>query len=163
MSDNMEIVATPPCPKRKETFQRNVSTLKDCARRSTGLVIVLAALVVLSGARRAEASWALSNAFPNLSFDHPVGLYPEPHSSRLYVTEWDRRVYSFTNNPSTSQKTLVLDLSAVTQSSNDCGFMGLTFHPEFGMTNSTKPRLFLCGVLLLAIASRGAGREYADV
>ena len=115
MNNKMEMVAKPPRPR------------KGCARRGGWLVIVLAALVVLSGARRAEASWALSNAFPNLSFDHPIGLNPEPRSSRLYVNEWDGRIYSFTNSPTTSQKTLVLDLSAVTQSSNDCGMMAVVF------------------------------------
>jgi glucose/arabinose dehydrogenase len=126
----METVTKPPC------------LCVRTAWHGGWLVIAFAALLLVGGGRRAEGSWALSNAFPNLTFDHPVGLYPEPNSSRLYVTEWDGRIYSFTNNPSTTQKTLVLDLSAVTQSSNDCGLMGLAFHPEFGMTNSTNRGYF---------------------
>src|ERR1700753_1232114 len=115
MNETMEFTATPPCPCGHFT------------NRGGWLGTMLIWVVLLWAARRVAAWWAFSNAFPNLTFDHPVGLYPETNSSRLYVTEWDGRIYSFTNSPSTSQKTLVLDLSAVTQSSNDCGLMGFVF------------------------------------
>src|SRR5688572_26081429 len=31
------------------------------------------------------AEFAVINAFPNLTFEDPIGLVPEPHSTRLHV------------------------------------------------------------------------------
>jgi len=70
-------------------------------------------------------------AFPRLTFLNPVGLTFAPGTSRLYVWEREGRVWSFENNPSASQKRLVLDLSKQCQGWDDSGLLGLVFHPDF--------------------------------
>jgi glucose/arabinose dehydrogenase/regulation of enolase protein 1 (concanavalin A-like superfamily) len=75
--------------------------------------------------------WEAVPAFPRLTFQNPVGLTFAPGTSRLYVWEREGRVWSFDNNPSASQKTLVLDLSKQCQGWDDSGLLGLAFHPDF--------------------------------
>ena len=75
-------------------------------------------------------------AFPALTFQNPVTLLPLPGTGQLVVAEREGRVYSFQNDPATSAKTLILDLSAVTQGWDDCGLISLVFHPEFGVPGS---------------------------
>src|SRR5687767_13480129 len=51
------------------------------------------------------AELAVINAFPNLTFEDPIGLVPEPHSTRLHVYTRQGLVYSFENSSKTSSKT----------------------------------------------------------
>jgi uncharacterized repeat protein (TIGR03806 family) len=78
----------------------------------------------------------LTRAFPELEFSNLVFLTQAPRSSRLYACEREGRVWSFHNDPGTSSKTLVLDISDRTQGWNDCGLLSLAFHPEFGSAGS---------------------------
>lgn len=75
-------------------------------------------------------------AFPHLTFQGPVTMILAPRSNRFYVCEREGRIWSFENDPSTTTKTLVLDLSAQCQGLDDCGLMGLAFHPDFGLSTS---------------------------
>lgn len=81
-------------------------------------------------------TWSVVQAFPNLSVDDPVCLVPEPRSTRLHVCGRQGTIHFFTNNPSVSTKTLFLDLTPVTQGYDDCGLIGLAFHPEYGLAGS---------------------------
>lgn len=106
-------------------------------RQGARAMLVLTIIVLASDIRPARGSWAAIDAFTNLTFTLPTGLVPEPHTNRLYVLEQAGKIYFFTNNPSTSNKTLFLDLSAVTQANNDCGLLSFAFHPEYGQAGST--------------------------
>jgi len=75
-------------------------------------------------------------AFPHLTFQGPVSMVLAPRSNRFYVCEREGRIWSFENDPATTTKTLVLDLSAQCQGLDDCGLMGLAFHPDFGLSTS---------------------------
>jgi glucose/arabinose dehydrogenase len=99
--------------------------------------LVLASLALMTHPRRAEASWAVSDAFTNLTFTEPCGFTAEPRANRLYVSERLGKIYFFTNSPAVSAAALFLDLSAVTQGNNDCGLVGFALHPEYGMAGST--------------------------
>ena len=77
------------------------------------------------------ASWSTVEAFPNLSFVCPVGLTAIPGTNRLIVWEREGRIWSFENDPATTTKTLVIDLSANTQGWDDSGMLGLALHPDF--------------------------------
>jgi len=95
----------------------------------------------LNGAMPAVApvtagSWTTVNAFPNLNFQDPTFLTAEPGSNLLFVCGREGQIWSFTNAPNTSTKTLVLDLSAHCQGWNDCGLLGMAFHPQFGQAGS---------------------------
>jgi hypothetical protein len=80
--------------------------------------------------------WQVVIAFPNLTFDDPVTMVPEPRTNRIYVTGRQGTIHFFENNPATSTKTLFLDLTPVTQGYDDCGLMGFALHPEFRMPGS---------------------------
>lgn len=84
----------------------------------------------------ATGAWTTVEAFPSLAFDDPVFLTYEPLTNRLYVCERQGKIWHFVNSPGTSTKTLFLDLSAQTQGWDDCGVMGIAFHPEFNQPGS---------------------------
>ena len=80
--------------------------------------------------------WVVVPAFPNLTFQNPVGLIPEPGSNRLCVHSREGRIYAFENDPAVRETQLFLDISSRTQGWDDCGLLGMAFHPEYGRTNS---------------------------
>ncbi len=82
------------------------------------------------------AGWSTSVAFPQLVFDDPVNLEAAPRSNYLFVSEREGKLYAFQNDPATSEKILVLDLSDVNQGEDDSGPLGFVFHPEFGDDSS---------------------------
>ena len=77
-------------------------------------------------------NWAVVEAFPNISIDDPTVLTPEPRCNRLYVAGRQGKIFWFENDPATAEKHEFLDLTDVTQGWDDCGLLGLAFHPEFG-------------------------------
>ena len=76
-------------------------------------------------------NWSTVIAFPNLTFLNPVGLAPVPGTNKLIVWERDGKIWTFDNDPATTTKTLVIDLSANTQGWDDSGLLGLALHPDF--------------------------------
>jgi uncharacterized repeat protein (TIGR03806 family) len=86
--------------------------------------------------------WTIVEAFPNLTFNDPVMLVPAPRTNLLFVIEQAGKIWSFQNTSSVVAKTLVLDISATTQSKEDCGLLGLAFHPDFGLPGSTNRGYF---------------------
>jgi len=70
-------------------------------------------------------------AFPALSFVNPLGLLPFPGTDRLVVWEREGRVWSFKNDSATSVKSPILNLSDRCLGWDDCGLLGLAFHPDF--------------------------------
>ncbi len=103
-----------------------------------GVKMVLAALCVWPWAS-ARAQWKAEAAFPNLAFTNPTALVEAPRDGRLYVAEQEGRIYAFENSPAAAQKSLLLDISAQTQGGfglEDCGLLGMAFHPDFGKPGS---------------------------
>ncbi|HSD73382.1 MAG TPA: PQQ-dependent sugar dehydrogenase, partial [Steroidobacteraceae bacterium] len=87
--------------------------------------------------------------FPNLSFREPgtfesrnplwMGQAPGD-SSRWFVVERFGTVRVFDNNPGVSATSVVIDLrSRVDSSCQECGLLGMAFHPDFPAT----PRVYL--------------------
>ena len=81
--------------------------------------------------------WTTTKAFPNLTFQDPTFLLPEPGTTRLFVCGREGYVWCFTNDPATATKTVFLDLHEHTQGWDDCGVLGMAFHPEYGHPGST--------------------------
>lgn len=75
--------------------------------------------------------WSVRVAFPNLTFQNPLGLCPLPGTNDLLVWEREGKVWRFPNDPNTSQKTLVVDVSAMCQGWHDSGLLGVAPHPKF--------------------------------
>lgn len=82
------------------------------------------------------------NAFPDLTFPDPLGVIPVPESDELFVITRQGQVFRFANDPAVAVREQVLDLRANTQGWDDCGMLGLAFHPEFGQPNSANRGFF---------------------
>lgn len=80
--------------------------------------------------------FAVVNAFPNLTFEDPIGLLPEPRTGRLSVYTRQGVIYSVENSPTATEKVITLDIRKQTQGWDDCGLLGMAFHPEFGAPGS---------------------------
>jgi glucose/arabinose dehydrogenase len=96
--------------------------------------------VITAGA--AASTWSVTNAFPGLTFDDALYLTPAPGTSRLYVSGREGVIWSFQNDPNTTNKTVFLDISARTQGWESCGLLGMAFHPDFGKAGSTNRGYF---------------------
>ncbi|MAS94834.1 MAG: hypothetical protein CMO55_16675 [Verrucomicrobiales bacterium] len=86
--------------------------------------------------RPATGSWTLVNAFPNLTFIDPVQMIPVPGTNELLVVEKNGRLAVFENDPATTSKTVLFNISSNVESSHDSGMVGAAFHPEFGQVDS---------------------------
>lgn len=75
---------------------------------------------------------SLQNAFPNLKFKEPLDLtFANDGTDRIYVIEKAGRIIVFENNPNTAKSSVFLDISDRVFNSGECGFLGLTFHPNY--------------------------------
>jgi len=78
--------------------------------------------------------YTIQNAFPNLSFSAPVGIYsPNDGTNRLFVLEQGGKIYTFNNTLNTSEKYLFMDISDIISTGGERGLLGLTFHPNFSI------------------------------
>lgn len=85
------------------------------------------------------SGWAVENAFPGLTFTDPMMLTEIPGTSDLLVVGKTGLIWRFPNNPAATmpQRVQVLDLTALTETSEDQGFYSLSFHPNFGQAGQT--------------------------
>ena len=67
------------------------------------LLQILTATLLFSLAYSTEREYAVEDAFPNLSFTDPVGIYhPSDDTDRLFVLEQPGTIKVFSNDPSTT-------------------------------------------------------------
>jgi uncharacterized repeat protein (TIGR03806 family) len=85
----------------------------------------------------ASGSWMTVQAFPNLTFEDPTFLTFAPRTNLLYVCGRQGTIWVFQNDPNTATKTEFLNLTNRNQGYDDCGLLGMAFHPEFGQSGST--------------------------
>ena len=82
-----------------------------------------------------QAEYAVENAFPNLSFTDPVGIYhPGDDTDRLFVLEQPGTIKVFANNQETEQVDIFLDITSIVDQDGgytEEGLLGLAFHPNF--------------------------------
>ncbi|MFW9855329.1 MAG: PQQ-dependent sugar dehydrogenase [Candidatus Thorarchaeota archaeon] len=77
-------------------------------------------------------SYSLENAFPNLTFTNPVGIYsPGNSSNRLFVVEQAGNIFSFENTPGVDTKELFLDITEKVLYGGEQGLLGLAFYPNY--------------------------------
>ncbi len=74
----------------------------------------------------------IENAFPNLSFNNPVGVYDSgDETDRLFVVEKGGKIFVFNNTQNTSEKLVFLDISIEVSTNGERGLLGLAFHPNY--------------------------------
>lgn len=74
----------------------------------------------------------LSPAYPNIRFDSPLTWAIHPHDNKIFVGQRDGKVFYFTDDDNVTTKTSFIDLSSQVGVVWDGGFLGFTFHPNFG-------------------------------
>jgi glucose/arabinose dehydrogenase len=76
--------------------------------------------------------YTVQKAFPNLTFNKPVGIYDAgDNSNHLFVVEQDGRIRIFNNTPHANNSIIFLDMSVEVISGGERGLLGLTFHPNY--------------------------------
>jgi glucose/arabinose dehydrogenase len=71
-------------------------------------------------------------AFPNLTFNQPDGIFPDPtNSNRLFVLEQAGVIKVFDNNRNVNSSTVFLDISDHVLYGGEQGLLGLAFNPNF--------------------------------
>ena len=82
-----------------------------------------------------QSDYNLENAFPNLSFQDPVGIHHAgDDSNRIFIVEQQGRIKVFDNDTNVSKAQPFLDIrSKVDQDGGytEEGLLGLAFHPNF--------------------------------
>ena len=75
------------------------------------------------------------NAFPNLTFNDPVGIYYAPDdSNRLFVVEQPGKIKVFNNSSDEIDAQVFLDIENIVDQGSgytEEGLLGLAFHPNF--------------------------------
>jgi uncharacterized repeat protein (TIGR03806 family) len=80
--------------------------------------------------------WTVVPAFPNLDLTDTLTITSNPSDDRIYVGSREGLVVSFDNQPDATTTETFLDLRDRVAVVWDGGFLGLVFHPEFGMVGS---------------------------
>ncbi len=88
-----------------------------------------------------SATYTITNAFPHLTFIDPVELLELP-DGRFMVFGKSGHAWIFDNDPATTTKTLVMNLSSQTRVDGDGGLVGAVLHPEFGQEGSPRSHDF---------------------
>ena len=81
------------------------------------------------------ADYDIVNAFPNLTFNDPVGIYTaDDESNRIFVIEQPGRIKVFENNSSATTTDMFLDITSIVDQDGgytEEGLLGLAFHPDY--------------------------------
>ena len=81
------------------------------------------------------AEFNVINAFPNLSFEDPVGIYNSgDNTNRIFVIEQEGRIKVFENNPNVENSISFLDIRSIVDQDGgytEEGLLGLAFHPDY--------------------------------
>lgn len=96
-----------------------------------GLVAALGLAASLTPtAALAQPQVGLDVAFPELRFVRPVDF--QHVGKQLFVVEQSGRIWTFSNDQQTTERTLFLDIrSRVRTNGNEEGLLGLAFHPDY--------------------------------
>lgn len=86
--------------------------------------------------------WSVEPAFPNLQFNDPLVIKPHPRQNRLFVASRGGLIEHFEYNQNMNTKQTFIDLRPETAVIWDGGFLGLAFHPEFGLAGSPNRNYF---------------------
>ena len=82
-----------------------------------------------------QSNYNVQNAFPNLSFQDPVGIYhADDDSNRLFAIEQEGRIKVFSNDENVLNAQTFLDIRSIVDQDGgytEEGLLGLAFHPNY--------------------------------
>jgi glucose/arabinose dehydrogenase len=119
--------------------------MKNINRRT--LIIVSCVLIVIGlvavaffswrmpeGSGQTQSNYAVEVAFPNLTFNQPVGIASSGDgTSRLFVIEQTGIIRVFQNSRTVSSSSVFLDITSQVLYGGEQGLLGLAFHPNFAV------------------------------
>ena len=80
-------------------------------------------------------NYYVENAFPNLNFSDPVGIYhSDDETNRLFILEQEGIIKVVNNNSNELNATIFLDITSIVNQDpgyTEEGLLGLAFHPNF--------------------------------
>ncbi|MBS1518733.1 MAG: PQQ-dependent sugar dehydrogenase [Bacteroidetes bacterium] len=97
-------------------------------------VCIIALCIITLYSTPSQSQYKLKPAFPNLpAFNNPIELvHAYDGTNRLFAMQQRGLIYVFNNDPNVSSAKLFINLSGkVSQSGNEKGLLGLTFHPDY--------------------------------
>jgi glucose/arabinose dehydrogenase len=117
--------------------------MKNINRRT--MIIVSCVLIVLGlgavaffswrmpdGSGQTQGDYVVDVAFPNLTFNQPVGIIsPGDGTSRLFVIEQTGVIRVFQNSQSVASSSVFLDITSRVLFGGEQGLLGLAFHPNY--------------------------------
>ena len=81
--------------------------------------------------------YSVENAFPNINFEDPVGIYhAEDGSDRLFVIEQEGKIKVFNNLENIQQTQTFLDITTIVDQDpgyTEEGLLGLAFNPNYNV------------------------------
>ena len=96
---------------------------------------LLILLQIITATLLFSQNYSIENAFPNLSFTDPVGIYhADDGSGRLFVIEQPGTIKVFDNDLDTDQVDIFMDITSLVDQDGgytEEGLLGLAFHPDF--------------------------------
>ena len=96
---------------------------------------LLILLQIITATLLFSQNYSIENAFPNLSFTDPVGIYhADDGTDRLFVIEQPGTIKVFNNDPSTTTVETFLNITSIVEQDpgyTEEGLLGLAFHPNF--------------------------------
>lgn len=79
-----------------------------------------------------QAVYGITEAFPNISFNQPVGIYHAGDgTSRLFVVAQEGEIHVFENSEDTLTAEVFLDIKDRVLFGGEQGLLGLAFHPNY--------------------------------
>jgi glucose/arabinose dehydrogenase len=95
------------------------------------LSIIFISVFAIIIVRNVSSTYEVYEAFPNLKFEEPTGIYSLPDSNELLVLEQQGFIYSFTNSRETKILNVFLDIYSKVFYQGEQGLLGLAFHPDY--------------------------------
>jgi len=96
---------------------------------------LLILLQIITATLLFSQNYSIENAFPNLSFTDPVGIYhADDGTGRLFIIEQSGTIKVFNNDPSTTTVETFLNITSIVEQDpgyTEEGLLGLAFHPNF--------------------------------
>ena len=89
-----------------------------------------------------SSNWTVVDAFPDLVLPNTLVIEPNPSNNRLYVGSRSGVIVSFDNTEQVATSEPFMDLSDRVAVVWDGGFLGLTFHRDFGIQGSPNETTF---------------------
>ena len=114
-----------------------LDTLKSKAIVAVVIILVAGTIAFLwwrsQSAPQKQSTYDVVVAFPNLSFDQPVGVYSAGDGSdRIFLVEKKGVIHVFDNREDVTASAVFLDITdRVISAASEEGLLGLAFHPRF--------------------------------